>query len=283
MSPSKQSRDPRTDARAALGEQLRIARLAAGFTNQPALGKKIGTHETVIAKAETGDRVPTDPVYDAWMTECGITGRERELYDVILNLARVKEGGGARIYFASWIDAEGKAHTLRFWQPTIIPGLAQTEGYARETFRVMGLDEDQVTEQVATRLKRQEVFSRPSPPSVVIVLDEQVLYRLIGTPELMRHQIEHLIELSSRHDVMIHVLPRTVGANAGLGGPVSLATGTGTPEVMLTGSLIEDQLTTDPAQVIKASATFNLVRADAASRTDSRALMTEALQTWNSK
>jgi hypothetical protein len=282
MSPGKQPKDPRTDARAALGEQLRIARLASGFTNQPALGKKITAHETVIAKAETGDRVPTDPVYNAWMTECGVTGRERELYDVILNLARVKEGGSARIYFASWIDAESKAHTLRFWQPIIIPGLAQTEAYARETFRVMGLDEDQVSEQVTIRLKRQEVYSRSSPPSVVIVLDEPVLYRLIGTPELMRQQIEHLIDLSSRHDVMIHVLPRTVGASAGLGGPVSLATGTGTPEVMLTGSLIEDQLTTDPAQVIKASATFNLVRADAASRADSRARMMEALQTWNS-
>jgi Domain of unknown function (DUF5753) len=283
MPPGKQSRDPRTDARAALGEQLRIARLAAGFTNQPALGKKIGTHETVIAKAETGDRVPTDPVYEPWMTECGITGRERELYDVILNLARVKDGGTARIYFASWIDAEAKAHTLRFWQPTIFPGLLQTEGYARETFRVMGLDQDQVSEQVAIRLKRQQVLSRPSPPSVVVVLDEAVLRRLIGTPELMHQQIEHVIELSKRHEVMIHVLPRTIGANAGLGGPVSLATGTGTPEVMLTGSLIEDQLTTDPAQVIKASATFNLVRADAASRMDSRAIMMEALQSWNSK
>jgi Domain of unknown function (DUF5753) len=283
MPPAKHSRNPSTDARAALGEQLRIARVAAGFTNQPALGKKIGTHETVIAKAETGDRVPTDLVYVPWMEACGITGRERELYNIILSLARVKEGGAARIYFASWIDAEATAHTLRFWQPIIFPGLLQTEGYARETFRVMGLDDDQIGEQVATRLKRQEVLNRPSPPSVVIVLDETVLYRLIGTSELMRQQIEHVIELSSRHEVMIHVLPRTVGANAGLGGPVSIATGTGTPEVILTGSLIEDQLTTDPAQVIKASATFNLVRADAASRVDSRALMTEALQTWNSK
>jgi hypothetical protein len=283
MPPVKHSRNPNTDARAALGEQLRIARVAAGLTNQPALGKKIGTHETVIAKAETGDRVPTDLVYGPWMEACGISGRERELYDVILSLARVKEGGAARIYFASWIDAEATAHTLRFWQPIIFPGLLQTEGYARETFRVMGLDDDQISEQVATRLKRQEVLNRPSPPSVVIVLDETVLYRLIGTPELMRQQIEHVIELSSRHEVMIHVLPRTVGANAGLGGPVSIATGTGTPEVILTGSLIEDQLTTDPAQVIKASATFNLVRADAASRVDSRALMTEALQTWKSK
>ena len=283
MPPAKHSRNPGTDARAALGEQLRIARVAAGFTNQPALGKMIGTHETVIAKAETGDRVPTDLVYVPWMEACGITGRERELYDVILSLARVKEGGAARIYFASWIDAEATAHTLRFWQPIIFPGLLQTEGYARETFRVMGLDEDQISEQVATRLKRQEVLNRPGPPSVVVVLDETVLYRLIGTPELMRHQIEHVIELSSRHEVMIHVLSGTTGANAGLGGPVSIATGTGTPEVILTGSLIEDQLTTDPAQVIKASATFNLVRADAASRVDSRAIMTEALQTWNSK
>jgi hypothetical protein len=283
MPPRTQSRDPNTDVGAALGRQLRIARINAGFRSAKALGDEIGTHETVIAKAETGERPPTDEVYGPWMEKCGITGRLRELYDVVLLLARVKDGGAVKIWFAGWVDAEVKAHTLRFWQPIIFPGLLQTEAYARETFRVMGLDDDQVKEQVATRLRRQEIFSRPGPLSVIVVLDESVLYKLIGTPQLMRDQLEHVIGLSKRHEVMIHVLPKSVGANAGLGGPVSLATATGTPDVLLTGSLIEDQVTTDPAQVIMASATFNLVRADAASRTGSRDLMVKALETWNSE
>jgi hypothetical protein len=283
MPPRTQSRDPDTDAGAALGRQLRIARLAAGFRSAKALGTQIGTHETVIAKAETGDRPPTDEVYGPWLEQCAITGRVRELYDVLLLLARVKDGGPVKVWFTGYLDAEGKAHTIRIWQPIIFPGLLQTEAYAREIFRVMGLDEDQIQQQVQTRLKRQEIFKQPNPPSVIVVLDQCVLDKQIGTPELMRDQLKHVIELSKRHEVMIHVLPSRVGANAGLGGPIHLAAGRATPEVLLTGSLIEDQVTTDPAQVIKASATFNLVRADAASRTDSRDLMTEAQERWNSK
>jgi hypothetical protein len=282
MSPRSQSRDPKADPRAALGEQLRIARQAAGFRSQPELGDRIGVHTTVIAKAETGDRPPTNEVYEPWMEQCGITGRVRELYDVLLGLARVKEGGPAKIWFVGWVDAEGRAHTLRIWQPSIFPGLIQTEAYATEIFRAVGMTEEQIREQVQLRLSRQAVLDRPDPPSIVIVLDEFVLHRLIGTTETMRGQLAHVMELSRRPNVHIHILPSRTGANAGLGGPIHLATSSGTPEVLLVGALIEDQVTAEPPLVRKASATFDAVRGDALNRADSRDMMAEALEKkWN--
>ena len=142
-----------------------------------------------------------------------------------------------------WVDAEGNAHTLRVWQPIIFPGLIQTEAYARELYAVAGFSEDQISEFVQSRLSRHAILDRPDPPSVVIVLDEVVLHRLIGSPEVMRGQLAHVIELSKRPNMHIHILPSRTGANARLGGPIHLATGTGTPEVLLVGALIEDQVT----------------------------------------
>ena len=130
------------------------------------------------------------------------------------------------------------------------------------------------------RLDRQATLEQPDPPSVVVVLDELALHRLIGTPQVMCEQLERTINLSKRPNVHIHILPTRTGANAGLGGPIHLATGIGTPEVLLVGALIEDQVTADPALVRRASATFDAVRGDALNRTDSRNVLMEALERW---
>ena len=112
--------------------------------------------------------------------------------------------------------------------------------------------------------------------------DELALHRLIGTPEIMREQVEHLLELSKRPNIHIHILPARTGANAGLGGPIHLATGIGSPEVLLVGALIEDQVSADPMLVKRASATFDGVRGDALNRADSRNALMEAHERWNS-
>jgi hypothetical protein len=193
----------------------------------------------------------------------------------------MRDGGPVKVWFAGWVDAEGKAHTLRIGQPIIVPGIIQTPAYARELFAAMGMNDDQVSDYVQSRLSRQAILDRADPPSVVIVLDELALHRLIGTPETMREQLEHAIELSKRPNMHIHILPTRTGANAGLGGPIHLATGIGSPEVLLVGALIEDQVSADPALVRRASASFDAVRGDALNRADSRNVLMEALERWS--
>jgi hypothetical protein len=179
------------------------------------------------------------------------------------------------------VGAEAKAHTLRIWQPIIVPGIIQTPAYARELFAAMGMNDDRVSDYVQSRLSRQAILDQADPPSVVIVLDELALHRFIGTPEIMREQLEHAIELSKRPNIHLHILPTRTGANAGLGGPIHLATGTGSPEVLLVGALIEDQVSADPALVRRASATLDAVRGDALNRADSRNVLMEALERWS--
>jgi hypothetical protein len=235
----------------------------------------------VVGKAESGEYPPTDAVLGDWLDACGVGGRLRAVIVGLTRFARMRDGGPVKVWFVGWVDAEGKAHTLRVWQPLIFPGIIQTPAYASAVFVATGLRDEQVKDYVQARLARQSILDRPDPPSVVVVIDELVLDRLIGSPEVMTGQLKHVIELSKRPNVHVHVLPTRTGANAGLGGPIHLATGIGSPEVLLVGALIEDQVSADPALVRKASATFDAVRGDALNRADSRNVMMEALERWN--
>lgn len=282
MPPRTQSRDPETDLGAFLGRQLKEIRIEAGYKSQDEFASLLSKDRSVVGKAESGEYPPTDAVLTDWLNLCGIEGRLRTVVLGLAKLARMRDGGPVKIWFMGWVDAEGKAHTLRIWQPIMFPGILQTPAYTRALFAVTGMDGDQIEEYVQSRLSRQAILDRPDPPSVVIVLDELVFHRLIGTPETMREQIEHVIALSKRTNVHVHVLPTRTGANLGLGGPVHLATAIGTPEVLLEGALLEDQVSADPALVRRGSATFDAVRGDALNRADSRNVMMEELERWSS-
>jgi hypothetical protein len=118
---------------------------------------------------------------------------------------------------------------------------------------------------------------------VVVVLDELVLHRLIGSSEVMAEQCTRLLDVSELPTVSLHILPSKLGANGGLGGPVALAHASGEPDVLQMGSLLEDQVTTDTNRVRAAAVTLERVRGNAASITDSRVIIQEALEhRWNS-
>src|SRR6266700_4256193 len=123
-------RDPERNPKEFLGEELRRARVSAGYSSQDALAAKLGFDRTVITKAETGERPPTPEVLAAWCTACGL---DEELFARLTKLARSADGP-VPTWFEDWLEAEGKAHTLRIWQPLIVPGLLQTAAYARALF-----------------------------------------------------------------------------------------------------------------------------------------------------
>jgi Domain of unknown function (DUF5753) len=121
---------------------------------------------------------------------------------------------------------------LRLWSPVLVPGLLQTAEYAQALFVASGLDEDSAQEHVAVRLGRQAILERPRPPHVVVVLDESVLGRLIGSAQVMADRLAHIAEVSERPNVSVQVIPADTGANAGLSGAFDLASGDGAPEVL---------------------------------------------------
>jgi transcriptional regulator with XRE-family HTH domain len=268
-------RDPETEPRAFLGSELQRGRIAAGFSSQDALASKLGFDRSVIGKAETGERPPTPEVLAAWCEACRLDG---DLLARLAALAR-RADGPVPSWFESWLEAEGEAHMLRLWSPVLVPGLLQTAGYARALFLATGLSEDAAGEHVLVRLGRQAIFDRAVPPHVVVVLDESVLHRLIGSPQVMADQLAHIAEMCERPWISVQMLPSATGASAGLSGGLDLASGDGAPEV-LRMEAVEDVITESRSLVRKAANIFVRVQADALPRAASRALILEAAEQW---
>lgn len=176
---------------------------------------------------------------------------------------------------------EARAHTLRYWQPLIVPGIVQTTAYAAELFTAMRFDERKAAESLEIRMGRQAILKRSDPPDITILLWEPVLHHQIGTRGIVRDQIARLIELSDLPTVMIHILPSSAGAHPGLGGAIQLAATDDAPELLCSDGLVEDRLTQDPIIVRKARTTFNSVHADAHNRADSREILMEAMEIWS--
>jgi transcriptional regulator with XRE-family HTH domain len=273
-------RDPETNPAAFLSGELRRARVAAGFSSQDALAAKLGFDRTVVAKAETGERPPTDEVLAAWCQACRL---DDELFGRMAVLAR-RADGPVPTWFEDWLRAEGEAQSLRIWSPTLIPGLLQTAEYARALFLAEQSDtsDDAIDALVAARLERQAILDRPDPPDVVVVLDEAVLHRLIGSPPVMHDALVQVAGLSQRPYIVVQVVPTSNGANAGLGGAFYIAMADGIPETLqMVG--VEDQTTEKRSLVRKAAVTFDRVRGDALPRDASRELILKvADEKWKS-
>jgi transcriptional regulator with XRE-family HTH domain len=280
MPPRTSSRSPRTNVAAFLGEQLGLLRIAAGYASHEALAKALRAERSTVTKVETGARPPNDKLLGLWLDTCGATGQFRTVLEGLGVLARAREDAG-QAKIAPWFETEAQAHTLRYWAPVIVPGLVQTEAYARELFGAMGLDDAKATEFLEIRMGRQAIIDRPNPPDITIVLWEPVLDHQIGSQVVMREQMARLIDMSHRPTVTIHILPSRLGANPGLGGAINLAATDDAPELLLSDGLVEDNLSQDPTVVHKARTTFTNVRADALNRSDSRNTLTEAEKRWS--
>lgn len=130
---------------------------------------------------------------------------------------------------APYLTLEQSASSLRDWEPTVVPGLLQTAEYARHVLAAAdpGLLPADLDQAVALRLKRQEIWARESPPPPVFaaIISEAALVRLVGTPEIMRGQLGHLLSMTEQHPglISVQVLPFDAGASVGLLAPFVLA------------------------------------------------------------
>ncbi len=279
MPPRSQARSPENDPAALLGDELRELRKEAGYRSQDDVALILSVDRSVIGKAETGDQPPTPEVFTTLLDTYQVTGRLRRVYERLAIVARAREDPG-RLRVIPWYETEAKGHTLRYWAPTIVPGIGQTRAYAAELYRALGHDERKVAELVELRISRQAILTRDDPPDTTILLWKPVLHHQIGTAETMSEQLAHLLELSSK--AVIQIVPGSLGANAGLGGPIGLAATDDAPELLVIEALVEDQVTNNSVPVRKASTTFNRVRGDALNVHESRVRLTKAMERWQS-
>jgi transcriptional regulator with XRE-family HTH domain len=128
-------------------------------------------------------------------------------------------------YFATYVGLEEAATTLFGYQSSIVHGLLQTVDYARAMYKA-GLPAEftleRAEELIRVRLRRQEVLTRNSPLRVFALLDEAALHRVVGGPEVMGAQLEHLVEVASLPNVTLGVMPYSAGAHPAMDNAFSI-------------------------------------------------------------
>ncbi|PKW08551.1 Helix-turn-helix domain-containing protein [Streptomyces sp. 1222.5] len=230
-----------------LGSQLRRLREARGITREAA-GYSIRASESKISRMELG-RVSfkTRDVEDL-LTLYGITDEaERES---LLSLAREANVAGwwhsytdvLPTWFPTYVGLEGAASLLRAYEVQFVHGLLQTEEYARAVVRrgMKGASAADVERRVALRLERQKYLLSDNAPEFHIVLDEAALRRPYGDREVMRGQLQHLIDLSERPNVRLQVMPFGFGGHSGESGAFTILS---FPDADLSDVVYVEQLT----------------------------------------
>ncbi|MBB2912141.1 hypothetical protein FHS43_003421 [Streptosporangium becharense] len=185
-------------------------------------------------------------------------------------------------WFRPWLDVEATAEALRTWEPLIMPGLLQTEEYARAILSgEIGVTPEQVEEQVSTRMERQSILRRPRPPFFWVVIDEAVLHRPIGSPRVMAAQLEHLLAAGQTPRLTIQVLPLNAYSTTGLAGGFAIAQTQGAFDTAYVESAgVMSRVTERPEDVRTLIYRYEGIRSEALSQRESLELIKETLPRW---
>lgn len=218
-----------TVLRIVLGTQLRRMREANGITREQA-GDHIRASHAKISRLELGrvgfkERDITD-----LLTLYGVTDqRERAEFMELVTQANLpgwwhRYGDLMPSWFEMYLRLEQAAQVIRTFQVQFVPGLLQSEDYARSVIVVghQGEPMEEIDKRVHLRMTRQKLLGEPGAPALWAVIDEGALRRPFGPPRVMRGQIDHLLEMTGMPNVTVQVLPFKFGGHAAAGGPFTI-------------------------------------------------------------
>ena len=217
-----------TVQRLVLGGHLRRLREESFITTEQAAAAIRGSHSK-ISRMEHGRVGFKERDIADLLTLYGVTGGEERA--ALLKLAREANTPGWWQGYSDilphWVEPyfglEAAASFIRNYELQFVPGLLQTEGYARALIRLgNAATEDDVMRRAEARLSRQEILSRETPPRLWAVMDEGALRRSIGGKAVMREQIRHLIDMCDHPAVTLQILPFQIGAHPAMGGPFTI-------------------------------------------------------------
>ncbi|MCK9895526.1 helix-turn-helix transcriptional regulator [Frankia sp. AgB32] len=236
-----------TVRRILLGSQLRRLREEKGITRETA-GYHIRASESKISRMELGR----------------VSFKERDVADLLTFYQVTEEGERAPLlalvreantagwwqnfndvlptWFQPYVGLEESAQLIRTYEVQFIPGLLQSEEYARAiiTQGGSGLSSETIERRVSVRINRQKLLYRANAPRLWVVVDEAALRRPIGGPKVMRAQIEHLVALSEMPNLTLQVMPFAFGGHAAEGGAFTILR---FPEMDLPDVVYLEQLT----------------------------------------
>jgi transcriptional regulator with XRE-family HTH domain len=217
-----------TVQRLVLGGQLHRLRESRGISAEQAAEAIRGSHSK-ISRMEHGRVGFKERDVSDLLTLYGVTdGEERA---ALLNLAREANTPGWWHAYAdilpTWLEAyvglEAAASVIRTYEVQFVPGLLQTEEYARALIRLgTAASEEEIGRRTELRVSRQEILRGPNPPQLWAVVDEGALRRPVGGRDVVRRQLQHLIGMAEHPSVSVQILPFEAGPHAAMGGPFTI-------------------------------------------------------------
>jgi transcriptional regulator with XRE-family HTH domain len=249
--------DPYLSVRHFYGSRLRSLRERAGWPLEEA-ASRLNVSKSTLSRLELAETPPqdgfseiADRVYDTggWFTE-------------LYRLLKLEIHPDQYRHRMEW---EARAHTIVEYAGQIVPGLLQTEDYARAFFRTHSSQpsEKEIQRLLEGRMSRQERLRSASPPDYSVILDEASIRRPVGGPAVMRRQLASLIEQVERPNGVIQLLPFEHGEHTLVGGTLTLMTDNGGTTVAYEESIDSGTLMEDRERVSARQRAYDLLRAHA--------------------
>ncbi|WP_030906149.1 helix-turn-helix domain-containing protein [Streptomyces sp. NRRL F-5126] len=217
-----EARSAPTIGQLVLSRQLRGLRERAGVTREQA-AKLLHVTVATIRRMESAEVALKIPYLQVLLPAYGVDAAGVQSFLDITEEAN-KPGWWQHFHdvlpgwFSGYVSLEEAAKTIRTYEPHFVPGVLQTEEYTREILRtgaIGRLDPDRVERHVALRGRRQALLTRKDAPTYWAVIDETVLLRPVGTPELMRDQIGRLLEMAELPNVTLQMAELSAGHHPG--------------------------------------------------------------------
>ncbi|MEU9996938.1 helix-turn-helix transcriptional regulator [Streptomyces sp. NPDC050848] len=213
-----------------LGRRLQDLRERAGLKREEA-AKVLRVAPATIRRMETAEVALKIPYVQLLLQAYGINDSEAEAFVALAEEANLP-GWWQRFHdvlpgwFSMYVSLEGAAGLIRAYEPQFVPGLLQTEGYARAILRsgaVGGSSTEEIERHVALRMERQSLLTREDAPKFWVIMDETVFRRPVGDgPEVMRDQLDRLLEASELPNVTLQIAEFASGHHPGTYGPFVL-------------------------------------------------------------
>ncbi|RCV55974.1 transcriptional regulator [Marinitenerispora sediminis] len=254
------------------GRTLRETRRLAGKT-QERLAREVGVSSSHLSNVESGYRFPPSYLVASLDKALETGGRLLRLWEQLTDRGRPA-------WLTALADLEREATTILDCQTTLFPGLLQTEEYARVVLKAAApwASADFLASSVEARLGRGQRFVESESPILWTVLDEMIVKRCVGSPEIMRNQLSWVVDLVERGRVTVQIIPVSTTHHPGLAGPFRVISAPANPDVVYAESIHSGQIIDEPTDVARYRLVYGALQAAALSPPQSLSLLRKELE-----
>ena len=269
--------------------ELRRLREAAGFKREQ-VAARLRCAVSHISHLETMRNLPKGPELEVLLEFYGVGERTAAFLDLVDAARRGRDWwlpfkGSVPEWLDLLLGMESSAVQIDSYDSMVVPGLFQTPAYAKAVIRAgePELADAEVARRIELRMARQDVLTRqPDPPMVWSVLDESVLYRPAGEPQVLLEQLEHLLKLTDLPTLTIQLLPLEAGVHAGIEGTFTILTFppelVGDPGVAYTEARTRGTYHEDPAEIMIYRNTLRRIQIHARTPQETRTLLVRRIE-----